>query len=35
MLEQRTFHDVGPFENNIYVVTDNATKETAIIDVGF
>ena len=35
MLEQRTFHDVGPFENNIYVVTDNTTKETAIIDVGF
>lgn len=35
MLEQRAFHDVGPFENNIYVVTDPASRETAIIDVGF
>jgi glyoxylase-like metal-dependent hydrolase (beta-lactamase superfamily II) len=35
MLENRTFHDVGPFANNIYVVTDAATRETAILDVGF
>ena len=35
MLEHRSFHDIGPFENNIYVVTDPATRETAIIDVGF
>jgi len=35
MLENRAFHDVGPFANNIYLVTDPATKETAIIDVGF
>jgi glyoxylase-like metal-dependent hydrolase (beta-lactamase superfamily II) len=35
MLENRSFHAVGPFENNIYVVTDPATRETAIIDVGF
>jgi glyoxylase-like metal-dependent hydrolase (beta-lactamase superfamily II) len=35
MLENRTFQDVGPFANNIYLVTDPATKETAVIDVGF
>jgi len=35
MLECRTFRDVGPFANNIYVVTDPATRETAVIDVGF
>lgn len=35
MLENRSFHDIGPFANNIYVVTDPATRETAIIDVGF
>ena len=35
MLENRTFQDVGPFANNIYVVTDPATRETAVIDVGF
>ena len=35
MLENRTFQDVGPFANNIYVVTDPATKETAVLDVGF
>ena len=35
MLENRSFHDVGPFANNIYVVTDAATRETAVIDVGF
>jgi len=35
MLENRSFHDVGPFANNIYVVTDAVTRETAVIDVGF
>lgn len=35
MLENRSFHDVGPFGNNIYLVTDPATQETAVIDVGF
>jgi len=35
MLENRTFHDVGPFGNNVYVVTDPATRETAVLDVGF
>ncbi len=35
MLENRAFHDVGPFANNIYVVTDPVTRETAVIDVGF
>ena len=35
MLENRTFHDIGPFANNIYVITDPATRETAIVDVGF
>jgi glyoxylase-like metal-dependent hydrolase (beta-lactamase superfamily II) len=35
MLENRTFHDVGPFANNIYVVSDPATREAAIMDVGF
>jgi hydroxyacylglutathione hydrolase len=35
MLENRSFHDVGPFANNVYVVTDPATRETAILDVGF
>ncbi len=35
MLENRSFHDVGPFANNIYVVTEAASRETAVIDVGF
>lgn len=35
MLENQTFPDVGPFANNIYVVTDPLTRETAVIDVGF
>lgn len=35
MLENRTFQDVGPFANNIYLVTDPATRETAVLDVGF
>src|SRR5262245_38074657 len=35
MLENRSFTDVGPFANNIYLVTDPATRETAVIDVGF
>jgi len=35
MLENRSFLEIGPFANNIYVVTDAATKETAILDVGF
>ncbi len=35
MLENRSFHEVGPFANNIYVVTDPASRETAVIDVGF
>jgi len=35
MLECRTFRDMGPFANNVYVVTDPATRETAVIDVGF
>ena len=35
MLENRSFHDVGPFANNIYVVTDPVTRETAVIDAGF
>jgi glyoxylase-like metal-dependent hydrolase (beta-lactamase superfamily II) len=35
MLENRSFHDVGPFANNIYLVTDPVSRETAVIDVGF
>lgn len=35
MIEQHSFHDVGPFGNNVYVITDPATRETAILDVGF
>jgi glyoxylase-like metal-dependent hydrolase (beta-lactamase superfamily II) len=35
MLENRTFENVGPFANNIYVVTEPRTRETAVIDVGF
>jgi glyoxylase-like metal-dependent hydrolase (beta-lactamase superfamily II) len=35
MLENRSFHDVGPFANNIYVVTDPASRDTAVVDVGF
>jgi glyoxylase-like metal-dependent hydrolase (beta-lactamase superfamily II) len=35
MLENRSFHDVGPFANNVYVVTDPVTRETAVIDAGF
>lgn len=34
-LENRSFHDVGPFGNNIYLITDPATRETAVVDVGF
>jgi hydroxyacylglutathione hydrolase len=34
-LENRTFQDVGPFANNVYVITDPATRETAVLDVGF
>ncbi len=34
-LENRSFHDVGPFGNNVYLVTDPATRETAVLDVGF
>ena len=34
-LENRSFHEVGPFGNNVYVITDPATRETAIVDVGF
>jgi glyoxylase-like metal-dependent hydrolase (beta-lactamase superfamily II) len=35
MLENRSFHNVGPFGNNVYVITDPATRETAVLDVGF
>lgn len=35
MLEHRSFQDVGPFANNIYLLTDPETRETAVIDVGF
>ncbi len=35
MLEKRSLHDVGPFGNNIYLITDPATRETAVLDVGF
>jgi glyoxylase-like metal-dependent hydrolase (beta-lactamase superfamily II) len=35
MLENRSFHDVGPFGNNVYVITDPVTRETAVLDVGF
>ena len=35
MLDKRAFHDIGPFANNIYVVTDPQTRETAVLDVGF
>lgn len=35
MLENRSFHDVGPFANNIYLVTDPVSRQTAVIDVGF
>lgn len=34
-LENRTFHDVGPFGNNVYLISDPATRETAVVDVGF
>ena len=34
-LEHRSFHDVGPFGNNVYVITDPASRETAVVDVGF
>ena len=33
MLENRSFHNVGPFGNN--VITDPVTRETAVLDVGF
>ena len=35
MLENRSFHDVGPFGNNVYVITDSVTHQTAVLDVGF
>jgi len=35
MLENQTFPDVGPFANNIYVVSDPLTREAAVLDVGF
>ena len=35
MLENHAFADVGPFANNIYVVSDPTTREAAILDVGF
>ena len=35
MLENHTFENVGPFANNIYVVTEPLTRETAVLDVGF
>jgi glyoxylase-like metal-dependent hydrolase (beta-lactamase superfamily II) len=35
MLERHSFQDVGPFANNVYVVTDPVTRETAVLDVGF
>ena len=35
MLENRTFAEVGPFANNIYVITEPASRETAVVDVGF
>lgn len=35
MLEKRSFQDVGPFANNVYVVTEPVTRETAVLDVGF
>ena len=35
MLQTQAFHDVGPFGNNIYLITDPKTRETAIVDVGF
>lgn len=35
MLENHTFDNVGPFGNNIYVAFDPASREAAILDVGF
>lgn len=35
MLENRSFHEVGPFGNNVYVISDPVTRETAVLDVGF
>jgi len=35
MLVNRSFQDVGPFANNIYVVFDADTREAAVLDVGF
>ena len=35
MLVNRSFQDVGPFANNIYVVFDANTREAAVLDVGF
>jgi hydroxyacylglutathione hydrolase len=34
-LENRSFHDVGPFGNNVYVISDPKSRETAVVDVGF
>ena len=34
-LENRSFHGVGPFGNNIYVISDPTTREAAVLDVGF
>jgi glyoxylase-like metal-dependent hydrolase (beta-lactamase superfamily II) len=35
MLEQRAFRNVGPFDNNVYLITDPDSRETAVLDVGF
>jgi len=35
MLDNHTFENVGPFANNIYVVTEPLTRETVVLDVGF
>jgi glyoxylase-like metal-dependent hydrolase (beta-lactamase superfamily II) len=35
MLEQRSFHEVGPFANNVYVAWDPVSREAAVLDVGF
>jgi glyoxylase-like metal-dependent hydrolase (beta-lactamase superfamily II) len=35
MFERHAFTEVGPFGNNVYLVTDPATRETAVIDCGF
>ena len=35
MLRHHTFENVGPFGNNVYVIHDPASREAAIVDVGF